>query len=105
MALFQLNRVPTLAPSVSNRSVEPVVTVPRARRCRSAGDHPIPEIRWTVLDAAREIAVPENAPGLIAPFQPREIDPLYWVACQIEWWNSEEPSAGCELLAAAQSSH
>ena len=36
---------------------------------------------------------------------PQEIDPLYLLACQIEWERREEPAAGWELISAAQSSH
>jgi CRP/FNR family transcriptional regulator, cyclic AMP receptor protein len=36
---------------------------------------------------------------------PQEIDPLYLLACQIEWERREEPTAGWELISAAQSSH
>jgi cAMP-binding proteins - catabolite gene activator and regulatory subunit of cAMP-dependent protein kinases len=105
IALLQLSTVQTLTPSVASRSVEPVVTVPRSRRCRSMGDHSRPEIRWTILDAGREIAAPEIAPELKLPAHPQEIDPLFLFACHMEWETSEEPSAGWELIAATQSSH
>jgi hypothetical protein len=35
---------------------------------------------------------------------PLEIDPLYLFGCHLAWEQREEPSAGWELLAAAQSS-
>jgi CRP/FNR family transcriptional regulator, cyclic AMP receptor protein len=38
------------------------------------------------------------------PQQPGETDPLYLFACHIEWEQREDPSAGWELLSAAQSS-
>jgi len=69
------------------------------------GEHSRPEIRWTILQAAGEIAVPENAPRLTAQAHPQEVDPLYLFACHLEWERSEEASAGWELIAAAQSSH
>jgi len=105
IALLQLSTLQTLTPSVASRSVEPVVTVPRSRRCRSMGDHRRPEIRWTILEAGREVAVPENAPELKLAAHPQEIDPLFLFACHMEWERSEEPSAGWELIAAAQSPH
>ena len=103
--MLQLNTAQALAPSISCRSVEPVVTVPRARRCRSVGDGVRTEIRWTILEARREAAVLQNAPELKLEAHPQQIDPLYLFACHMEWERSEEPSAGWELLAAAQSSH
>jgi len=103
--VLQLSTPHTLTPSVSNRSVEPVVTVPRARRCRSARDRSQPDIKWTITEDAREVASPQIAPEPKPQLHPQEIDPLYLFACHMEWERSEEPSAGWELLAAAQSSH
>ena len=48
---------------------------------------------------AQEAAQPAPAP------QPAEIDPLYLLACHIEWEQREEPGAAWELLAAAESSN
>jgi CRP/FNR family transcriptional regulator, cyclic AMP receptor protein len=67
------------------------------------GDHSKPEIRWTILEPGREVAVPENAHELKFPAHPQEIDPLFLFACHMEWERSEQPSAGWELIAAAQS--
>jgi hypothetical protein len=105
IVVLKLSTSQTLAPSVSSRSVEPVVTVPRARRCRSVGDRSKPDIRWTILDDAREVASPQSAPEQKPQADPHEMDALYLFACYMEWERSEEPSAGWELLAAAQSSH
>ena len=69
------------------------------------GDRSKPEIRWTILEAARQIAIPESAPKLKVQTHPQEIDPLFLFGCHMEWEMSEEPSAGWELLAAAQSTH
>jgi hypothetical protein len=105
IVVLQLNTLQTLAASVSSHSVEPLVTVPRARRCRSVGDRSQPDIRWTILEDAREVPSPQTAPEPKPQAHPQEIDPLYLFACHMEWERSEEPSAGWELLRAAQSSH
>lgn len=93
--MLQLSAPQTLTPSVSSRSIEPVFTVPRAR----------PEIRWTIVEDARQAASPLTAPEPKPQAQPQEIDALYLFACHMEWERSEEPNAGWELLVAAQSSH
>lgn len=103
--MLQPSRVQTLTSSVSSRNIEPVVTVARTRRCRSMGDRSTPEIRWTIVASAREIEIPESAPKLIPQIHPQEIDPLFLFACHMEWETNEEPSAGWELITAAQSSH
>jgi len=103
--VLQLSTVQAITQGVSSRRVEPEVTVPRARRCRSMGDRSSPEIRWTILEAAGEIAIPESALTVRPQAHPDEIDPLFLFACHMEWERSEEPSAGWELVAAAQSTH
>ena len=105
IGVLQLNTLQTFAASVSSRSVEPLVTLPRARRCRSVGDRSQPDIRWTILEDAREVASPQTAPEPKPQAHPQEIDPLYLFACHMEWERSEEPIAGWELLRASQSSH
>ena len=49
--------------------------------------------------------VAHSAPELRLPVDPQAIDPLYLFACHMAWERSEEPGAGWELLAAAQSPH
>jgi CRP-like cAMP-binding protein len=49
--------------------------------------------------AGGEVPEPQSSSGTHAA----AIDPLYLLACQIEWERREEPSAAWELLAAAQS--
>jgi CRP/FNR family transcriptional regulator, cyclic AMP receptor protein len=101
--LFQLNKKQALTAGVVARTVEPAIPVARVRRCR--GERSAPDIRWTVVDRARERTLEENYPELKAPRHPEEVDPLYLFACHLEWERSEEPGAGWELIAAAQSSH
>jgi hypothetical protein len=105
IVVLQLSTPHALAPSVSSRSVEPVVIVSRARRCRSVGDRSHSDIGWTILEDARQAASPQTAPQPKPQAHPQDIDPLYLFACHMEWERSEEPSAGWELLRAAQSSH
>jgi hypothetical protein len=78
---------------------------PESAPMPSVGDRSKPEIRWTILEDAREVAPPQTAPEQKPQADPQEIDALYPFACHMEWERSEEPSAGWELLKAAQSSH
>jgi len=55
-----------------------------------------------MLDAAARV---EADPPPAAEVQPSEIDPLYLFACHVEWEQRGEPSAGWELISAAQSTH
>jgi len=99
--LLQLNTLQTLPASVSGRTTESVVTSARPRRCR--GNYS--EIRWTVVDGAPGNTVPGSVPEVKLTSHPEEVDPLYLFACHLEWEKNEEPEAGWELIAAAQSAH
>ena len=44
-------------------------------------------------------------PAVTSSIQPQKFDPLYLFACQVEWEQREEPSAGWELLRAARSAN
>jgi CRP/FNR family transcriptional regulator len=58
-----------------------------------------------VVESARDIPVPDSIPAAQPTRHPHEVDPLYLFACHLEWETNEEPGAGWELIAAAQSSH
>ena len=101
--MLQQIKLQTLSTSVPCHTTEPLPVVPRPRRCR--GEHRSHDIRWTIVDGVRESAAPESIP-LAEPIRhPEEVDPLYLFACHLEWETNEEPGAGWELIAAAQSSH
>lgn len=103
--MLQLKRTETLALSVQTPSVESVLPLSRARRCRAREELCPSKTRWTVLEIAPQVEVPEDPPKLELPAPRQEIDPLYLFARHIEWERNEEPSAGWELIAAAQSFH
>ena len=52
---------------------------------------------------SRKLVNPDLQPS--PQTHPQEVDPLYLFGCHLAWEHEEEPSAGWELLAAAQSSH
>ncbi len=88
------------------------------KACSSVGDHSSLNGGWSV--AAATTTAPTQ-PGIfgalairVAPRpriqpspqpSPQEVDPLYLLACRVEWEQREETTAAWELLAAAQSSH
>jgi hypothetical protein len=103
--VLQLNTLQTLAASVSSHSVEPFSHGTESAQMPIGRDRSQPDIRWTILADAREVPSPQTAPEPKPQAHPQEINPLYLFACHMEWERSEEPSAGWELLRAAQSSH
>lgn len=77
-------------------------------RCRQTIEYPNLPTGWSVTRSADVLRPAPASSQLVqikrcAPAQ--EIDPLYLLACQIEWERREEPTAGWELISAAQSSH
>src|SRR5215831_3514600 len=101
--LLQQNTLQTLPASVSCRTTEPFPALPVSRRCR--GDRRSRDVRWTVVDGARETVTLDSIPEAKTLRHPEEVDPLYRFACHLEWETNEEPGAGWDLIAAAQSSH
>ena len=101
--MLQLKQIQTLATSVCGRSLDSPVSLARAHRCRSYGEEFVtPEKPESPLClSSNQIA--HESPRLGQDAQLNEIDPLYLFACHIEWERREEPTAGWELLAAAQS--
>ena len=58
-----------------------------------------------VIDAARPSTLQDSRATAKPTLHPQEVDPLYLFACHLEWEAHEEPAAGWDLIAAAQSSH
>jgi len=76
--------------------------------CAGVGDHSSLIAGWTEKPFPVEAGVrkpPLPDPRTSIQTHPEEIDPLYLLACRLEWEQREEPSSAWELLAAAQSSH
>jgi len=73
------------------------------------GDHSNLTTGWSTsrLDptepSSKNVVNPDLQPS--PQTHPQEVDPLYLFACHLAWEQEEEPGAGWELLAAAQSSH
>src|ERR1700739_2853741 len=83
--------------------VEPVLNPSRPRRCRAVND---PANRFPETCLLPEISHAADAslsPPPAAQQHPDAMDPLYLFACHIAWERDEDPSAGWELIAAAQS--
>ena len=87
--------------------VETVLNPSKPRRCRAVND---PTKRFP---PEKEICLlPEISPAVDASLSPPPaarqdagaLDPLYLFGCHIAWERDEDPSAGWELIAAAQSS-
>jgi CRP/FNR family transcriptional regulator, cyclic AMP receptor protein len=104
--LLSVQKQEALTASVNSRTVECPVTISRVRRCRSAAERsstaaavavPFPLLQ----PFAEPYKISQPAPAIDASLA--EVDPLYLFACQVEWERREEPSAGWELLSAAQS--
>ena len=112
--MFAANRC---QPPSSGRLVKTVALVPQPYG-RAVGDNSGLGLRvgWNAAPTEKVLAteavcrnLPRSSPSpdLLPTPQPhpQEIDPLYLIACRLEWEQKEEPSAAWELLAAAQSPH
>ena len=102
----------TLAMSVSSLAVESAGAIPLPRRCRHNIDHVGGTQRLNAASAPGAIPSPaenQDPPSFamesIAPTPSQGIDPFYLFACHVTWEQQEDPSAGWELIAAAQSTH
>ena len=104
--MLPLKKFQALVPSIPGRSVDLQVPATRTWRCRTLGDSSPAGSGWKIdpLEVS-SVTSPEVQPDLALGLNPDEVDPLYLFACHIEWEHSEEPSAGWELISAAQSSH
>jgi CRP/FNR family cyclic AMP-dependent transcriptional regulator len=100
------NHRQALATSVSLRSVGSAL--PKPWRCRAHVKAITPQTEPAVAAAN---SIPQPTPHVHsfpepAPIQDvAEVDPLYLLACHIEWERREDTGAGWELLSAAQSSN
>jgi CRP/FNR family transcriptional regulator, cyclic AMP receptor protein len=101
--VLQRKQIQTLVTSVSGRSVDPPVPLARAHRCRSYGEEFVPLQKPESPLSLGCDKVANDSPRLDQGAQLNEVDPLYLFACHIAWERKEEPTAGWELLAAAQS--
>ena len=82
--------------------VEPVLNPSRPRRC--AVNDPANRFPETcLLPEISHAADASLSPPPAAQQHPDAMDPLYLFACHIAWERDEDPIAGWELIAAAQS--
>ena len=91
--MLQAKRCQVLVTPLQSRPVENSGTFPRTWRCRNLDSvKPQSEYRRAVPGRSAEVAR-----------EAEQVDPLYLFACHIQWDRYEEPSAGWELISAAQS--
>lgn len=107
--MLALRPYPHLLPSPPGYVVNPNPGVPKPPRS-VPGDHAGLTTGWSAeLHAAfpgpATSRVPSPAAAVVSLPQPHEVDALYLFGCYMKWEQEEEPSAGWELLAAAQSGH
>jgi len=102
--VLSLKQCQALVTSVPSRSVDSSVALTRLWRCRSlSGVSAAPASKTSPIATVPAV---EQLPAIAVPLeglQPEQIDPLYLLACHLAWEQDEEPSAGWELIAAAQS--
>lgn len=102
--MLSLNKLPLRVESFS--PVETVVNPSKPRPCRAHDPaHKFPP--ENVPSRLPEISLRADAsvsPPTAAQDHPQSVDPLYLFACHIAWERCEDPSAGWELISAAQSS-
>ncbi len=105
--MLSVQKQQMLRTAVSSRGIEGSAALARAWRCRSSA------VVSVASQLSRESGVPALPP--ILPTSDRnpvtsdehagEIDPLYLFTSYVEWEEQENPSAGWELIAAAQSAN
>jgi len=105
--VLALNKREALVESVASRSVSNAALPLRTWRCRVPSETcKIEPAGNEGLGCAADVEGRRCSDALPIPSSPTsEIDPFYLFACHIEWEQHEDPSAGWELIAAAQSSH
>ncbi|HTZ84933.1 MAG TPA: Crp/Fnr family transcriptional regulator [Candidatus Acidoferrales bacterium] len=102
MDVLLTNKCQTLLPGVAGSGLQINPTVPRIRRLRSN-----PERRRPAEDVAADLrahhsaALPDDTESTAT--EKDRVDPLYLFGCYLAWERDEDPSAGWELVAAAQS--
>lgn len=106
--MIATNKYDPLRTRVLARVPDPVVSLPKPPRGVYAGlglgwnESSISEPRQVDAEAVTLVSIP---PAIAPATESQAIDPLYLLACQIEWEQQEEPGAAWELLAAARSAH
>jgi len=105
--VLSLNQRQTLIPSVQVRSVDSSAVATRPFRCRTLRGIPIAPA-WTPSDepapaVGAEPNQPLTDPAVSPTPHPEPIDAFYLFARHVEWERNEDPSAGWELISAAQS--
>ena len=102
------DRCQLLSPNIPGPGHEISLPPVKHSHCDAGGDHGNLALGWSepLLETrtSRARFIDSNPQPARAP-HPQEVDPLYLLACHIDWEQQEEPSAAWELLAAAQSSH
>lgn len=104
--MLSLNKLPLRVESL--KPVETLLDSSKPRRWHRVTDpaNRFPPERETFLPpVTRNAADVSLSPPPVAYQQPDAVDPLYLFACHITWERDEDPSAGWELISAAQSSH
>jgi CRP/FNR family transcriptional regulator, cyclic AMP receptor protein len=102
------NKCEPLSTTVLARAPDPVVSLPKPPRREYRGlalgwsTSRISEPRQDDTEAVTQVNIP---PAIAPATEPQAIDPLYLLACHVEWEQQENPSAAWELLAAARSAH
>jgi len=104
--MLSLKKVPLRVEPVFN-PVEKVLNPSMPRRCRAVNDPTKrfpPGSEICPLPGISHRAEAAFSPPPAAWQHPDAVDPLYLFACHIAWERNEDPSAGWELIAAAQNS-
>jgi CRP/FNR family transcriptional regulator, cyclic AMP receptor protein len=96
--VLQTRRNRALVTTPSIRPLENQAVFPRTWRCRSLENlnHPVGYKTAFIADERLTEAERER--------EPETVDPIYLFACHIQWERYEDPTAGWELISAAQSS-
>jgi CRP/FNR family cyclic AMP-dependent transcriptional regulator len=103
--MLSLNKLSLWVEPVFN-PVGEILNPSRPRRCRAVNDPAKsfpPEKLGSLLPEIRKRADASLSPPPAAQQHADATDPLYLFACHIAWERDEDPSAGWELIAAAQS--
>jgi CRP/FNR family transcriptional regulator, cyclic AMP receptor protein len=106
--LSAVKQCQALAASVKQRSLETKYPAGRIWRCRatcSSNQHRA-DVQSGVecsTDVISQNLVSCRSEPFAPPANPLPVDPLYLFACHIEWEKAEEPTAGWELISAANS--
>jgi CRP/FNR family transcriptional regulator, cyclic AMP receptor protein len=98
-----VNKRQMLLASVARRSVESAVSP--TWNYRTFGDSADSASNWPIHIRKAEASVVKPLPSPQLNKNPDEVDPFYLFARHIEWERHREPSAGWDLISAAQSSH